>query len=233
MQIRVDKFICDALAITRKQATQLLKTGEVTLQGEVVKSGAAKIPEDAVLEHQGRELKLTGPRYFMLNKPQGVVCSHDDPFHATVFTLLDEIGAEKLHVAGRLDADTTGLVLLTDDGQWSHRITSPKHKCDKTYYVWTVDPISETTAEQFRDGVQLRGEKALTLPAQLQQTAECEAWLTIQEGKYHQVKRMFAAVGNKVDALHREAIGKLVLDEALQEGEYRALTKEEIAFFVR
>ena len=233
MSVRVDKFICEALAVTRKQATQLVKAGEVTLDGEVIKSGALKIPTDSVLEYDGRMLSLSGPRYFMVNKPQGVVCSHDDPVHATIFTLLDEIGAEKLHCAGRLDADTTGLVLLTDDGQWSHRITSPKHKCDKTYYVWTADPISDTVAQEFADGVQLRGEKTLTLPAVLEQTDKQEARLTIQEGKYHQVKRMFAAVGNKVEGLHRESIGQLMLDENLEEGEYRALTPNEIALFMR
>ncbi|TKX40098.1 16S rRNA pseudouridine(516) synthase, partial [Halorubrum sp. ARQ200] len=105
----------------------------------------------------------------------------------------------------------------------------PKHQCSKTYRVWLVDPISPETAPAFKEGVMLRGEKQPTLPATLEKVGDYEALLTIQEGKYHQVKRMFAAVGNKVDALHRESIGHLVVDEHLEPGEYRPLTDEEIA----
>ena len=149
-----------------------------------------------------------------------------------LFVLLEEVNAEKLHIAGRLDCDTTGLLLLTDDGQWSHRVTSPKHKCEKTYRVWLDDPIADDVAEQFAEGVMLRGEKAETLPAQMDVVDEKEVLLTIHEGKYHQVKRMFAAVGNKVVGLHRETVGELVLDETLEPGEYRELTAEEIALFM-
>jgi 16S rRNA pseudouridine516 synthase len=135
---------------------------------------------------------------------------------------------DELHFAGRLDVDTTGLVLLTDDGKWSHRITSPKHKCDKTYYVWLADPVGEDYAERFKQGIELRNEREATLPAKLDVITEHEVRLTIREGKYHQVKRMFAALGNKVEALHRERIGDIVLDEELEPGEYRYLTEQEI-----
>ncbi|OOE34197.1 16S rRNA pseudouridine(516) synthase [Salinivibrio kushneri] len=227
--MRLDKFLCETLGVTRKQAGRVLKSELVTVDGEVIKSGAVKVNEHEEVAFEGRPLTLSGPRYFMMHKPAGVVCSHEDAFNPTVFVLLDEVNAEKLHIAGRLDADTTGLLLLTDDGQWSHRITSPKHQCSKTYRVWLVDPISPETAPAFKEGVMLRGEKQPTLPATLEKVGDYEALLTIQEGKYHQVKRMFAAVGNKVDALHRESIGHLVLDEHLEPGEYRPLTDEEIA----
>ncbi|OOE66966.1 16S rRNA pseudouridine(516) synthase RsuA [Salinivibrio sp. IB282] len=227
--MRLDKFLCETLGVTRKQAGRVLKSERVTVDGEVIKSGAVKVNEHEEVAFEGRPLTLSGPRYFMMHKPAGVVCSHEDAFNPTVFVLLDEVNAEKLHIAGRLDADTTGLLLLTDDGQWSHRITSPKHQCSKTYRVWLVDPISPETAPAFKEGVMLRGEKQTTLPATLEKVGDYEALLTIQEGKYHQVKRMFAAVGNKVDALHRESIGNLVLDEHLEPGEYRPLTDEEIA----
>ncbi|OOE59701.1 16S rRNA pseudouridine(516) synthase RsuA [Salinivibrio kushneri] len=227
--MRLDKFLCETLGVTRKQAGRVLKSERVTVDGEVIKSGAVKVNEHEEVAFEGRPLTLSGPRYFMMHKPAGVVCSHEDAFNPTVFVLLDEVNAEKLHIAGRLDADTTGLLLLTDDGQWSHRITSPKHQCSKTYRVWLVDPISPETAPAFKEGVMLRGEKQPTLPATLEKVGDYEALLTIQEGKYHQVKRMFAAVGNKVDALHRESIGNLVLDEHLEPGEYRPLTDEEIA----
>ncbi|WBA07574.1 16S rRNA pseudouridine(516) synthase RsuA [Salinivibrio kushneri] len=227
--MRIDKFLCETLGVTRKQAGRVLKSECVTINGDVVKSGAIKVSEGAEVAFEGRVLTLSGPRYFMMHKPAGVVCSHEDAFNPTVFVLLDEVNAEKLHIAGRLDADTTGLLLFTDDGQWSHRITSPKHQCTKTYRVWLVDPISPETAPAFKEGVMLHGEKQPTLPATLEQIDDYEALLTIQEGKYHQVKRMFAAMGNKVDALHRESIGDLVLDEDLEPGEYRPLTDEEIA----
>jgi len=135
----------------------------------------------------------------------------------------------KLHAAGRLDIDTTGLVLLTDDGQWSHRITSPRHHCEKTYRVTLESPISDDTAAQFTAGVQLHNEKSLTKPAQLEVITPTDVRLTLSEGRYHQVKRMFAAVGNRVIELHRERIGDIVLDEDLEPGEYRALTEDEIA----
>lgn len=229
--IRLDKFLCETLGITRKEATSLLKEKRVRVNGVEVKSGSLKIQLDADVTFDGRALYLSGPRYFMLNKPEGIVCSHDDANHPPFYVLLDEISAEKLHVAGRLDVDTTGLILLTDDGQWSHRITSPKHQCSKTYRVILADPIAEDTQQQFKEGVQLRGEKNLTLPAELEIITDKEVLLTIHEGKYHQVKRMFAAVGNKVVSLHRESIGELALDPELAPGEYRALTQNEIEFF--
>ncbi len=230
--IRLDKFLCETVGVTRTQAARLLKEKRITLDGNIVKSGAIKIAEDADVEFDGAALKLSGPRYFMMNKPEGYVCSHEDASNPTVFVLLEEVNAEKLHIAGRLDCDTTGLLLLTDDGQWSHRVTSPKHKCDKTYRVWLDDPIEDDVAEQFAEGIMLRGEDAETLPAQMTVVGEKEVLLTIHEGKYHQVKRMFAAVGNRVVGLHRETVGALVLDEALEPGEYRLLTADEVAQFM-
>ncbi|EHA1126307.1 16S rRNA pseudouridine(516) synthase RsuA [Vibrio navarrensis] len=228
--MRLDKFLCDALGATRKEATKILKSGEVTVDEQVRKSGAFKVSEKSVVEWQGRELAVQGPRYIMLYKPEGFVCSHEDGFNHTAFVLLDEIKMDELHFAGRLDVDTTGLVLITDDGKWSHRITSPKHKCDKTYRVWLADPIGSDYQEKLAAGIQLRNEKELTLPAQMTvvNEAENELLLTIHEGKYHQVKRMFAALGNKVEQLHRERVGEIALDENLEPGEYRYLTQEEI-----
>ena len=180
--------------------------------------------------YEGNTLtQQNGPRYFMLNKPQGYVCSTEDPDHPTVLYFLDEPVAYKLHAAGRLDIDTTGLVLMTDDGQWSHRITSPRHHCEKTYLVTLENPLSADTAEQFAKGVQLHNEKDLTKPAVLEEVTPTEVRLTISEGRYHQVKRMFAAVGNRVVGLHRERIGEIALDPTLEPGEYRPLTEEEIA----
>ena len=228
--MRLDKFLSQQLGISRALIARELRAKRVTVDGEVVKSGAHKLTPEQEVAFDGQVLEqIHGPRYFMLHKPEGYVCSTDDPDHSTILYFIEEPLAEKLHAAGRLDLDTTGLVLLTDDGQWSHRITSPKHQCDKTYLVTLEHPLADDTAEQFAQGVQLHGEKDLTKPATLEQLDANVVRLTISEGRYHQVKRMFAAVGNRVVELHRERIGDIVLDEDLDPGEYRPLTEEEIA----
>ncbi|MCF5717848.1 16S rRNA pseudouridine(516) synthase RsuA [Aeromonas veronii] len=230
--MRLDKFLCDCSDLTRSLAGKLIRQGEVMVDGIVVKQPAFHINEQSQIEFDGVLLTLEQRnRYFMLHKPEGYVCSNEDPDHPTVFFLMDEPAMGKLHVVGRLDLDTTGLVLVTDDGQWSHRITSPRHECAKTYHVWLADPVSLDAIELFAEGVYLRNETDKTRPAQLEILGECEARLTIHEGKYHQVKRMFASIGNKVVGLHRERVGGLTLDEDLAPGEYRELTAEEIALF--
>lgn len=228
--MRLDKFLSQQLGISRALIARELRAKRVTVDGEIVKSGAHKLTPEQEVAFDGQVLEqIHGPRYFMLHKPEGYVCSTDDPDHSTILYFIDEPLAEKLHAAGRLDLDTTGLVLLTDDGQWSHRITSPKHECDKAYLVTLEHPLADDTAEQFAHGVQLHGEKDLTKPATLEQLDANVVRLTISEGRYHQVKRMFAAVGNRVVELHRERIGAIELDEDLAPGEYRPLTEEEIA----
>jgi len=227
--MRLDKFICDCTGLTRSQAGKVIRQKLVTLNGELVKQAALQVKDSDVVCLNDEQLQLIGLRYFMLHKPDGYICSTKDPEPPTVFTLMDEPLIERLHTVGRLDLDTTGLVLITDDGQWSHRISSPKHHVAKTYRVWTADPIPNSAIEQFAEGVMLRNEKNATLPAQLEILGETEALLTIHEGRYHQVKRMFAAIGNKVVKLHREKIGGLQLPDDLAEGEYLALTTTQIA----
>lgn len=228
--MRLDKFLSQQLGISRALVARELRAQRVTVDGEVVKNGAFKLSPEHQVAFDGNALvQQTGPRYFMLNKPQGYVCSTEDPDHPTILYFIDEPVVHKLHAAGRLDIDTTGLVLLTDDGQWSHRITSPKHHCEKTYLVTLELPLAEDTAQQFEQGVPLHGEKSLTKPAQLEKLDDHLVRLTIGEGRYHQVKRMFAAVGNRVVGLHRERIGAIVLDDTLEPGEYRTLTEEEVA----
>lgn len=230
--MRLDKFLAENTGLTRSQAGKALRAGLVTVNGEIEKNSAAKISEDDQICYDGELLSWVDEgQYFMLYKPQGYVCSHDDGDYPTVFSFFDYPLNSRLHCAGRLDVDTTGLVLLTDDGQWSHRITSPKHHCEKTYLVTLADPIEDHYAAEFEKGILLRGEKTATLPAQLDILDDYNANLTISEGRYHQVKRMFAALGNKVVALHRWRIGDVVLDENLQEGECRPLTAQEIETF--
>ncbi|WP_392552994.1 16S rRNA pseudouridine(516) synthase RsuA [Orbus wheelerorum] len=225
--MRLDKFLSHHLGISRSLVNKELKASYVTVDDQVIKSGSYQIGADQVIKYQDTIIeRVDSKRYFMLHKPQGYVCSTDDPDYPTIAYFIDEPMAEKLHAAGRLDLDTTGLVLLTDDGQWSHRITSPKHHCEKTYLVTVAEPLSSDLIDTFAKGILLKGEKELTRPAKLNIIDPLNASLTISEGRYHQVKRMFAAAGNHVVALHRQQIGAIDLDIA--EGEYRPLTEAEI-----
>ena len=228
--MRLDKFLAHHLGVSRTIVSKELKAQKVTVNGDIVKSGAYHISPDQIVEYDGFEIvPITENRYFMLNKPQGYVCSTDDPDHPTILYFIDEPMAEKLHSAGRLDLDTTGLVLLTDDGKWSHRITSPKHHCEKVYQVTVEQPLTANLIDIFKQGIQLKSEKTLTEPAKLIIIDDYHAELTISEGRYHQVKRMFAAVNNHVTQLHRKQIGNIVLN--IPEGEYRPLTQDEINSF--
>jgi len=229
--MRLDKFICECTGLSRSQVGKLIRQQAVTVQGSICRQPAQHLQPTDVVCLDGEPLVRTGPRYLMLHKPAGYVCSTDDPDHNTVFVLLDEPAVEKLHPVGRLDLDTTGLLLITDDGQWSHKISSPKHECAKTYRAWLADPVDTSAIALFAEGVMLRGEKTATKPAELTIVTPTECLLTIHEGRYHQVKRMFAALGNKVVQLHREQVGALTLDPTLAPGEYRRLTAEEIASF--
>jgi 16S rRNA pseudouridine516 synthase len=198
------------------------------VDGAPVRRPALDCPRSAGVELDGRPLDPPGQRYFMLHKPKGYVCSSADPHNSTVLELLHEPVLRGLHFAGRLDKDATGLVLVTDDGAWSHQIVSPGRHCPKTYRVDLAEPLSAEAAAGLRHGVCLRGEAQPTRPAALERLSPTCIRLTIREGRYHQVKRMLAAVGNRVVGLHREGIATLSLDADLQPGQYRALSRAEI-----
>ncbi|WP_394205780.1 16S rRNA pseudouridine(516) synthase RsuA [Shewanella waksmanii] len=226
--MRLDKYLCESSYFTRALAKKAIKSGAVTCDGVIVKDAGFKVLDKHKICYDGDELNPVGERFLMLNKPADTVCATIDDMHPTVIDLLDIEKPEALHIAGRLDIDTTGLVLITTDGQWSHRITSPKKDCGKTYLVTVADPLDDALIATFEQGVALRNEDGLTKPAQLEIIDSYHAKLTITEGKYHQVKRMFAAVGNKVVALHRHSVGSIELDADLEPGEWRYLTEEEI-----
>ncbi|QGM80881.1 16S rRNA pseudouridine(516) synthase RsuA [Otariodibacter oris] len=230
--MRLDKFIAENTGLTRSQASKALKSGLVMVNNFIEKSGTKKItPEDEIYFDGEKLTWVEVGQYFMLYKPQNYVCTHEEGNYPTVFEFFDHPLTTRLHCAGRLDVDTTGLVLLTDDGQWSHRITSPKYLCDKTYLVTLADPVESNYAQLLSQGILLRGEKTLTKPASLEIIDDYNVNLTISEGRYHQVKRMFAALGNKVIGLHRWRIGEVVLDENLEEGDLRPLTQQEMESF--
>lgn len=226
--MRLDKFLSQNSDSSRSLIQQAIKAGKVSVNDVIAKKGDQKLLGDEIVTLDGKQVEAFQTRYLMLHKPVGYVCANSDSDYPVVVDLIRLPRWQELQIVGRLDIDTTGLVLLTDDGQWNHRITSPRHECDKVYRVTTADPISTETAELFAAGVQLHSEKSLTRPAQLELISSHEARLKIHEGKYHQVKRMFAAAGNLVVALHRESIGSIQLDPALAPGEYRALTADEI-----
>ncbi|WHI52911.1 16S rRNA pseudouridine(516) synthase RsuA [Microbulbifer sp. MLAF003] len=227
--IRLDKAVSQVTDLSRSDVKRAAKAERISVNGEIVTDPAAKVQAGDALYLDGEPLHEPGPRYIMLNKPLGYVSATKDGEHPTVLDLIDEPNKSKLHIAGRLDIDTTGLVLLTDDGQWSHKVTSPNHHCDKTYYAMLAERIEEDAVAKFAKGIWLNNEKKRTKPAKLEILYANEVRLTIGEGRYHQVKRMFAALGNRVLELHRERIGDISLDEELQEGDYRLLTPEEIA----
>ena len=201
--MRLDKFICESTELTRSLAKRALHRGDVTCDGVVVKNSGFKVLPQMAVHLDGTLISIIGERYIMLNKPVDTICS-------------------------TIDEDTTGLVLITSDGQWSHKITSPKKDCGKRYLVELAEPIDASLIQVFADGVELRNEDGLTKPALLDIIDPTHVRLTISEGKYHQVKRMFAAVGNRVVNLHREAVGGIELNTDLAAGEWRFLTAAEV-----
>lgn len=227
--MRLDKFVCKSTELTKAEAILRIHAGELIVNGEITTNEATQVHENNIIELNGDRLKTRAFRYILMHKPTGTVCSNVDDVYPSLFNQLNIDRVSELHIAGRLDVDTTGLVLITDDGRWSYNITVPDKLCNKVYRVGLSRPIADDVAEKFAKGILLQGEEALTLPAILERTAEKEALLTITEGKFHQVKRMFAAVGNRVNVLHREQIGQVSLD--VDEGEWRYLSADEVQSF--
>ena len=229
--MRLDKFICESTELTRSEAKNAIRRGAINNQNGPLRSGAYKVLDSDIIQMKGTVLKIRGFRYIMLNKPKGYISSNVDEQMPSLLNLIDIEKKQNVFIAGRLDADTTGLILITDDGQWSHQVTSPRKKCEKRYRISLQDPISDDAVALFAAGIQLKSETNPCLPAKLEVLSENEVLLTISEGKYHQVKRMFAAVGNYVTKLHREKIGDVELDHDLALGDSRFLTEQEINGF--
>lgn len=227
--MRLDKFLSNAGVGSRSQVKILIKKGQVSVNDAKAQSGDDVIDENTdVVLCQGKRISLVKYRYFMLNKPAGVVSATEDNLDKTVLDCLSKEDARDLFPVGRLDKDTTGLMLLTNDGELSHNLLSPRKHVDKTYYVTCALEVTDEQLDLLRKGVDI-GDDKITLPALARIGAQPnELYLTIREGRFHQVKRMLQAVGNKVMALKRLSMGSLKLDESLNPGEYRALTVEEL-----
>ena len=227
--MRLDRLLGKLPQLNRQQVRLALLQGRVRVNGEIVREPLHEIDSFQRVELDGDVLQ-TGqrPRYLMLNKPAGVVSATSDPLHRTVLDLLPETERADLHIAGRLDGNTTGLLLLTNDGLWSRQLTLPGSKLPKVYLVTTAQPITDEYARAFAAGMYFAYEDITTLPAQLEILSSHQARLTLVEGRYHQVKRMFGRFRNQVMALHRESIGPINLDPHLNAGQYRALTAQEL-----
>lgn len=233
MQQRLDKLISSQGSYTRKEAQQLIKDGMVKVDGVTVRDRGYHIDPDVnsvILD--GKEFAVEKFVYLMLNKPKGVVSATNDRSQKTVVDLVpDELKKRNLFPAGRLDMTTTGFVLITDDGDFAHRILSPKNHIEKTYEARLAESVTEEQLRTVADGIVLK-DGTECLPAKLKVLEYGDRPLVeikICEGKYHQIKRMFAAAGNGVVELKRTKMGKLNLDENLAEGECRRLTEAEIA----
>lgn len=231
MKLRLDKYLADMGCGTRSQVKKAISSRAVQVNGETVKSADLKIDTDCdeVLFH-GTPVCYATHEYYMLHKPAGVVSATEDSKETTVIDLIIEKQRKDLFPVGRLDKDTEGLLLITNDGDLAHRLLSPKKHVDKTYYARVQGKITTDDITAFKAGVDI-GEEKLTLPAELKiikSDEESEIELTICEGKFHQVKRMFQAVGKEVVYLKRLRMGSLVLDETLKVGEYRKLTEKEL-----
>lgn len=229
---RLDKFLADAGLGTRSEVKKILKAGLVSVNGKPVKDPAGKIDaENDVIEYRGEKIAFEEHRYFLLNKPAGVVSATEDRNEPTVLSLLAEENTKDLFPVGRLDKDTEGLLLITDDGDLAHKLLSPKNHVDKTYHVTAKGTVTDEDVKMLEEGVDI-GEKALTLPAKAKIIYSgkdvSEVLLTIHEGKFHQVKRMFEVIGKPVVHLKRISFGTLTLDEELPPGGYRRLSDEEI-----
>ncbi len=231
--MRLDRFLTRRGTHPCKEIARLLADGRVTVDGAVESSGLRRICRFSRIELDGEILQAQAAVYLMLHKPAGYLSATTDPQHPTVMALMDHPLRDELHLAGRLDRASTGLLLLTNDGRWSKRVTEPLEEISKVYRVTTRDEIAPKTAATFAAGIYFAYEDLTTRPARLEIIAGREALLTIHEGRYHQVKRMFHAVGNQVLSLHRESIGPLVLDDSLPPGKFRSLTAAEVAFFGR
>lgn len=234
--MRLDKFLSKATELSRKDCKKILHAGEVTVNGEVVKDASLHIDEVGDdIEWAGEPLSVAmGNRYLLLYKPEGFECTLKPKEWPIVTDLIDVPQLGSLRIAGRLDVDTTGALLLSDDGGFLHRVTSPKHHVAKVYELTLAEPMTEAqqafAIKELAKGIMLEDEYDKTKPAELSFSDATHAKLVLTEGKYHQVKRMMGYFGNKVIGLHRASIGNITL-AGLEKGESRFLTAEEIDQF--
>ena len=226
--MKLDRLIAKHHSFGRRKAHQVIAAGRVRVNAVVVTDSQQQVDrfmkvtlEEQIVQQAERAL------YLMLHKPLGILSATRDAEHRTVLDLIDDPDKHTLHLAGRLDRASSGLLLLTNDGRWSKHLMSAEHKVSKVYVVDTVEPIVRDAVEAFAQGFYFHTENITTLPAKLEILGQCRARVTLHEGRYHQIKRMFHRVGNRVVALHRVSMGAMVLPDDLPAGQWRALTSDE------
>ncbi len=224
--MRIDKFLANKDICSRKESRRFFKQNEILVNGVPAKSVTDKLSENDEVTIGEYTFFVNEFKYFLMNKPDGVVCANADDLHETVFDIIAfEDFQSDLFTVGRLDLDTTGLLLITNDGKFAHSLMSPKRHVDKTYHVVCRDKISDAALKQLEEGVTIEYDYE-TMPAKTERISDNELYLTISEGKFHQVKRMLVAVGNEVTILSRVSIGNLTVPDDLEIGDYDAYTKE-------
>lgn len=227
--MKLDRLLAKHRSLGRSQAHRLLAAGRVKVNGSLCTNGQQEVDRFTRVELEGETIQQPARAlYLMLHKPAGILSATSDPVFETVIDLIDDPDRDQLHIAGRLDRSTTGLVLLTNDGRWSKRLMEPLEKVPKVYLVDTAEDIEPGAVAAFAKGFYFHTEDITTLPAELEILAPRRARLTLHEGRYHQVKRMFHRVQNRVVALHRHSIGPLALPPDLPCGQWRPLTQAEV-----
>lgn len=220
---RIDRFISKECQIKRKDIRALIAKGLIAIDGQSACDVSQKIDEFSHISLNGKVLQNNKAHYLMLNKPVGVVSATKDSQHKTVIDLLTHPEKAQLHIVGRLDLNSSGLLLLTNDSRWSSKLTDPKHKVEKRYIVTLKNPINEEYISAFEQGFYFEYEDITTKPAQLNIINDNVAEVILTEGRYHQIKRMFGRFRNPVVKLHRCSIGNIVLDSDLESGDNREL----------
>lgn len=225
--MRLDKYLCDIGIGTRSEVKEIIKKNRIRVNDSIIKDPSFHINTNDIVTLDGTRVMYEEYRYYMLNKPAGVVSATEDKQDKTVIDLLEAENTRGLFPVGRLDKDTVGLLLITNDGELSHRLLSPKKHVDKCYYVELEHAIEKEDITALCEGVDI-GDDELTMPARVEAITPKSVYLTITEGRYHQVKRMMKAIDNEVVYLKRVSFGSLLLDNSLKEGEYRRLDDDEI-----
>jgi 16S rRNA pseudouridine516 synthase len=232
---RIDRYISKKLSINRRDIKLMLAQGRIIINGEIIREVTTIVEEFDHVLFDGEVLQSKQALYIMMNKPIGVVSATKDALHKTVIELLpsalqsSDSHSMDLHIVGRLDLNTSGLLLLTNDSRWSRRLMAPKEKVSKVYQVGLENALTEEYISAFAEGMYFSFEDITTQPAKLTILSERVAEVILQEGKYHQIKRMFGRFRNPVLTLHRSAIGNLILDKGLLVGESRPLTPAEVS----
>ena len=228
--MRLDKYISKSTELSKIEVAAALQNNEVRVAGRVNSNADFQVYKDKHVSLNNTHLALRPFRYLLFHKPANTLCTNVDETYPSVFNFINVSKKDELHIVGRLDVDTTGLVLITDDGSWTYKIITPKAQCEKVYRVKLRDTINQETILKLERGLLLQGIDEPTLPAKITVLSSDEVLLAITQGKHHQVKRMFRAVGNRVCGLHREKIGEVSLD--IECGQWRYLTSEEINSFL-